>query len=267
MKKASIIILSLMLILALSACGTSTEKYAKDGNPMSIDDSKKMFENPDSFKGQTVILTGKVFGTPEIQGDMVVFKMWHDTRNDEDSILIYYKDINRSLKAGDLVRIEGTVEGAFKIKDASGAELFGPKITASKLVGADLINLKDPPLKSIIPNKTIDQSGISLTVESVDFSKEETRIRIKLTNNSDAKYSLSSYSDTIIQNGQQFESKGASFFADYPEVVDNLLPGASSSGVLVFPVMQQSNFQLYMEGMSDSINIKDSPFVFDIEVN
>lgn len=52
---------------------------------------------------------------------------------------------------------------------------------------------------------------------------------------------------------------------DYEQLSDNLLPGASSSGILVFPAMDSSvGFQIHAEGMSDNYEQQFEPFVIDV---
>ena len=76
------------------------------------------------------------------------------------------------------------------------------------------------------------------------------------------------YSIMVIQSGQQIEQDTSSMSAyegNYAELSSDILPNASSSGVLVFPAMDSSTgFQLYAEGMSDNYELTFNPFTIDI---
>ena len=76
--------------------------------------------------------------------------------------------------------------------------------------------------------------------------------------------SLWTYSAKVIQNGQQLEQSYGNYYANYPELSSDLLPGASSSGVLVFDAMEPSDMQLYIDGTTDNWEIEFSPFTFDL---
>ena len=71
----------------------------------------------------------------------------------------------------------------------------------------------------------------------------------------------------LVQNGQQIEQEytNSIYEGDYPELSSDILPNASSSGILVFPAMDSTaSFQLYAEGMSDNYDLDFSPFTIDI---
>ena len=52
--------------------------------------------------------------------------------------------------------------------------------------------------------------------------------------------------------------------ANLPEISSDILPGASSSGVICFDALDPSSLQLYIEGSSDNWEMELSPFTFDL---
>ena len=70
----------LAMLLLLSGCGSSTPA---DTSPMSEDEITQMYSDPDSFKGRTLELYGRVFNEPEYDDDGVYFQMWGDPENGE----------------------------------------------------------------------------------------------------------------------------------------------------------------------------------------
>ena len=63
----------LAMLLLLSGCGSSTPT---DTSPMSEDEITQMYSDPDSFKGRTLELYGRVFNEPEYDDDGVYFQMF-----------------------------------------------------------------------------------------------------------------------------------------------------------------------------------------------
>ena len=66
-----------------------------------------------------------------------------------------------------------------------------------------------------------------------------------------------------MQNGQQYDTT-QNYDVDYQELSFSLLPGATSSGVIVFPVISQSEMQLHIEGASDDWDTEFEPFEFTL---
>ena len=79
----------LAMLLLLSGCGSSTPT---DTSPMSEDEITQMYSDPDSFKGRTLELYGRVFNEPEYDDDGVYFQMWGDPENGERNTIVACKD-------------------------------------------------------------------------------------------------------------------------------------------------------------------------------
>ena len=60
------------------------------------------------------------------------------------------------------------------------------------------------------------------------------------------------YEAKLIQNKHQYE-KQDNFATGYPEIQDDLYPGTTSSGIVCFPAMKQTeDITLYIHAHSDS---------------
>lgn len=229
-----------------------------------------LFADPDSCKDKYVKLNGRVFTAPEQDKNGIVLQAWHDPENASNNFIIYVNGTDGEFKQDDYISVDGKIIGEF-----SGENMFGGTVTAP-MIQADTIEVQSymdavvPTLSEITPKDAIsEQNGISLKVDKVEFAEKETRVYLTESNSSNAKFSMWTYNIMIIQNGKQIEQDGtsmSSYAGDYEQLASDILPNASSSGVLVFPPMDSSaSFQLYAEGSSDNYELKFEPFTIDIK--
>ena len=126
-----------------------------------------------------------------------------------------------------------------------------------------------PTVSEIIPeDASLDQNGVIISVDKIEFAEKETRVYITEQNNSGETFNLYSFNAVILQDGQQIEPDSSSmsrYNGDYPEVSSDLRSGATSSGVIIFPAMDSSiGFTFEIEGHSDDFHMDFEPYRFDI---
>lgn len=103
-----------------------------------------------------------------------------------------------------------------------------------------------PPALSTLPSQTQADSGITVLVRRIEFAASETRVFLRVTNESNVEASVYTYSMKIVQAGTQVDN--ASSFGDYPELSSELVAGASTSGVVVFPKLRpDAGLDLHLE--------------------
>lgn len=274
MKKKFYIILTItIMILSLAACGNSSSKNDDTAKPkkkeyISESDMAELFTSPDKFKGKYVKITGQIFIEPEKEGDTTAFQAWHDPQNAQNNFIVHYSG-SESFKANDFVKVDGKIAGTFKGENAFGSTITAPLIQSDASEVLSYMQAVVPTTKEITPDNAIaEQNGISLKVDKVEFAEKETRVYLTESNSSADKFSMWVYSIKLVQNGQQIEqdsSSMSSYEGNYAKLSDDILPNASSSGVLVFPAMDSSaSFQIYAEGISDNYEIQFAPFTIDI---
>lgn len=120
----------LAMLLLLSGCGSSTPA---DTSPMSEDEITQMYSDPDSFKGRTLELYGRVFNEPEYDDDGVYFQMWGDPENGERNTIVACKDTSLKLQDDDYVHISGSVSGKHEGENALGSKITAPAIVADSV--------------------------------------------------------------------------------------------------------------------------------------
>lgn len=242
-----------------SASAAGVEDEARDeqsGEHFTKDNWDLLVSNPDSYRGATVEIVGKVFLTPERDGDGVYFQMWADPQNSEWNTVVAYADPSFRLKDGDYARVTGTVKGEFEGENAFGASVTVPAIVADSVSIVDATQAASPAERTL-GKATWSEPGVaSVTVERVEIASDETRVFLDVKNLGNHTFSLYSFEAKMIVDGTQYDSD-TNF--EYPELSSEVLPGASTSGVMVFPPISTSasKYELHMQGSSENYDVGD----------
>lgn len=271
MRKISMILVCLGLCLGLFGCsndsGKDTSKKTEEKEFITEDQLDSLYSNPDKFKGKYVTLTGQVFGSPESEDDTTVFQMMGDPEEYEKNTVIHCKkSLTKDLKSDSYVVVTGLIKGTFEGTNAFGESITAPQIEAEKIEISSYIDVVSPTLKSVEVNDVRTSNGVTVTLQKVEFSPIETRVYISVDNQSANEYSFYSYSTKAVQNNKQFEYE-SNYYADYPELNSDILPGVKTEGILVYNGLEQADFQLICKGQSNDYSLDGDTFTFDITVN
>lgn len=271
-KKLLTIMLATSMALSFTACGSSSPSESKTTTESKeteekeyVDDINAVVTNPDSYKGKYIKFCG-IVSSVESDEDVYGLQVYVDL-DYNNSVLV---EVPKSLlpeipKSDDFFNIDAKIDGSYNGQTVMGVDSTWARLTAEsveKTTYVDSFGKADTTWD--FSDKVIDQNGMKVEVTKVEFAKDETRFYVTATNNSSATMSLWTYSAKVIQNGQQLEQSYGNYYANYPELSSDLLPGASSSGVLVFDAMEPSDMQLYIDGTTDNWEIEFSPFTFDL---
>lgn len=274
-KKIVTMIGVLIFVLSLSITGCS-----KDSEPENKSDKKEyisesdianLFSDPESYEGKYVKLSGKIFNGPDTSDDYVAYQAWHDVQNSNNDFVFGMENPEEDFNVDDYVIVDGQIVGTFEGTNAFGTSIECPQINAVTIEKQSYMEAIVPTINEITPENAVsEQNGITLKVDKIEFAEQETRVYLTATNASSDKFSFSVYDIKITQNGQQISQDDDSmsrYEGEYPELDYEILPNASSTGVLVFPTIDSSaSFQIYAEGYSDNWELDFSPFTIDISV-
>lgn len=270
-RKIVTLMLVAMMAINVTACGGSNSESSKKTETASkekeyVDDITAVASNPDSYNGKYIKFTG-IVSTVDSNDDIYGCQVYVDMDYNNSVLVEIPKSIMpETPKTDDLINFDAKIE---KAKD--GQTVMGVDSTWAYLV-ADSAE-KTTYLESFgkadatweFTDKAAEQNGISISVTKVEFAKDETRFYVTATNNSADKMNIWSSSSKVLQNGQQYEQIYTyNSFEEYPELSSELLPGASSSGILCFDKLDPAALQLYVEGSSDNYELEFSPFIFDL---
>ena len=106
------------------------------------------------------------------------------------------------------------------------------KITAAEAFTAE---------ETIELNSTVTQGDYSATLEKVDFTEDETRIYITITNNSSSTFDVYADQGVIVQNGKQYESE---YNYNYDIMSTEIQAGASAEGIIPYTRIDTTGFTL-----------------------
>lgn len=217
--------------------------------------------SPDRFKGSSVDIVGKVFGGVSRQGAVVAFQMFADPKNSEWNTIVGYSDRTFTVNDGDFVHVIGTVKGSEQGQNALGGTVQAVLVLASKAEVVDALAAASPALRKA-PGSAQSQHRVTVTVESVEFAADETRVLLAVENRSGQKANFYSFNVKATQGDKQFEPER--FGTDYPEVQSELLPGVKSRGVVVFPPIPPGLTNFIFEVSLDDFTVDFAPFTFRV---
>ena len=271
-KKIIVLMLAGMMALSTTACGGSSSGDSKASTESTkaekkeyVDDIDAVATDPDSYKGKYIKFYGIVSSvdtTDEVYGVQAYVDMDY---NNSVLIEIPKSIMSEAPKSEDFISVDAKIEDSHDGQTVMGVDSSWAYLVADsveKTTYTESFGKADTTWD--FTDKSIDQNGIKVDVTKVEFAKDETRFYITATNNSSDGVSLWTSSAKVIQNGQQHEQTYGNYMANLPEISSDILPGASSSGVICFDALDPSSLQLYIEGSSDNWEMELSPFTFDL---
>ena len=274
-KKLLTLVLFSALSLALAACGgtdpnsqtNSVQSNPADEiqqEPLTQDELRSMFSNPDDYIGSAVELSGVVFGSVDSDEDGIYFQIWSDPINMDWNTVIGYLDPTFQVEDGQYVKVTGVVNHVAEGENMMGVTITAPAILADTVEVSSYIDVVSPTIATAsAAQPTVDQYGYTITLKKVELAENETRLYVALINNGSGNFTLYDFNAIIIQSGTQYEYQ-PNYDADYPELQTDIRPGVTTEGVITFPAIQQAPFQVIMEAHSDNWSENFSEYTFDV---
>lgn len=268
----------LLLVGLLGACGQDDEEGSSSNvepkrvvEPRGVVEAKdfaKMYSDPNKYRYFEVEFTGKVFADPERDDEGVYLQVWADAENSEKNMIVAYNEPDFEVSTDDYVLVKGIVEKTFEGENAFGGTLQMPGIKANNIEVVDYMTAVAPTIKTIEVKEEINQNGFIVFVEKIEIAENETRVYVRIENQTSDNISFYSHNTKLIIGNKQLEEEYA-YDADYPELQSELIPGTETEGVIVYPKIDQAEtmLKLYAEGYSDDYEIEVEPFKFEIKNN
>ena len=257
-----------ILSFSLVACGSGNKNATSDTKKTIeyIDDSKlnSLYTEPKKFKNKGVKLMGRIFSVEE-DGDDNYLQVFVEVSGDEKNTIVKDLVSKEKFKENEIVYIEGIVTDEFKGENAFGAEVLAPAIEATKVEKKSFMEAYRPTIKELSVSESKEQNNIKITIEKIELAEKETRVYLKVKNDSDNKFNLYTHTAKIIQDGKQFEEEYI-FEDDYKEIQTDISPGVETDGIILFPKIEEGAFQFNIEGSSDDYNIDFNPFSFEVNM-
>lgn len=263
MKKSLVIVLALFSVLfLLVSCGSS-----EPAEKVYIEDSEidAALSDGDSFKGKYINISGKVFSV-EKDGDTVAMQVWHDAENAEQQFIVYAdKETASGVKEDSYIKVDGQITGTFTGENYFGGEITAMTINADTMEVGGYDDVYAPAESTKEVGETKDQHGISVTVDRVEYAKDEARVYVSVNNESGDTASIYTFDAKAIQDGKQFEHQ-YNYEADGDEDIGEVLDGASKEGVIRFKGLDpDKGFKLTIGAYSDNWELDIEDYVFEIK--
>jgi phosphorylcholine metabolism protein LicD len=267
MKKV-ISILSLIFLISIGfvGCGSSSSTTS-NGKLLAKEDYGKMYTDPTAYKGYEVDFYCEIFGNIQKDNNGTYFQAWGDPDKSERNTFIKSTDSKLNVTTNDIIHVVGIVEGSYTGENAFGAKITAPSIIASKVEKTDYKTAFLPAVKTIDVNKEVNQNGYVINVSKVELAEKETRVYMKVTNNSQKNINFYSFNSKITQGSKQFDEQ-TNYKTDYPDLQSNIMPGISTEGIIAYqPVdINGDTIKLNFEGNSNDYMLKFDSFVFEISL-
>lgn len=270
-KKLMALLLCSVTAVMLAACGSSNEGSTSE-EKIYLEDSQiqQLFTDPEQFKGKYAKMSGVLLANPETDSDgSTALQIFYDTQNYDQNFIVYTDNADASLKSGDYVKVDGKVRGKFTGQNAMGAEISIPAIENASVTKSTYMDVVAPTTAALEPNVSSEQHGITASVDKVEYSDLETRVYMTVKNDSSDNVSLDVYGIKLIMDGQQIAQDNnsvSSFNGNYAELNYDITAGASSSGILVFPAIEQKkDFQVVLSNViSDDYELDFDTYTLNI---
>ena len=243
MKKFIVMLLSAILCFGLAACGE------KDTTPIKESEIDSLYSNPDDFEGRTYEFTAQVFSVEKDSGAYYI-QAFQDINNYGNNTVIVYDNTDTTINTDDYIRVKSSVTGEFKGENSLGGEVTAVQVQADsveKITAAEAFTAEE----TIELNSTVTQGDYSATLEKVDFTEDETRIYITITNNSSSTFDVYADQGVIVQNGKQYESE---YNYNYDIMSTEIQAGASAEGIIPYTRIDTTGFTYSFTGYDENFN-------------
>ena len=249
------LMLALGISLSMSACSSSFSKAKL----------KELYAHPDEFKGKTIKeLTMQIVAVDKVHGE-IHLQGYEDFAKQEHPTVVVVSDNKVKYEDGEYIKVKGKVLGKAQVVDEESTEMTAVKLEAKKIQkikSTDAI----PAEETLDIGYDVKVKGVSATVQKVDLTSDETRVYIKVKN--DTKKNIEIYPDQSIlsQDGNDYESDLDNYLYDDVHMQKNIKAGSSISGVIIFKRIDSNlPFTFTLEGADNEGNEIELPFSFEMK--
>jgi hypothetical protein len=245
------VLLVIACAIAATGCAGGDDKPGA-GETFTADNWAELVGDPSAHKGATAEIVGKVFTPPERDDGATAWQMWAKPRESEWNTIVSLSDPAFKVESGDFVRVRGEVSGKFEADNAFGAQISGVAIDAETAEVVDALAAA-PPATATLGARRATKAGIEISVDRVELAATETRAFVTVRNQSRGKVSIFGNTAHLVAVGKQLEP---AFTSDYPQLGSDIVAGAETSGVIVFPAIESgSGVRLVLEGYALNVDV------------
>lgn len=193
-------VLSLMCMLMLVACSSAGEiEKDLEVSFLTSDEIPLIFSDAESVIGREVKMGGMVMEEPFSIGNQSFLLVMVDYVNVQESIVLMVEGSEMDFKEDDYIIFSGEIfrDGIFS-QDEDVVEAI---ISVDKIRIASLVEVIDRPRDVLYPNVEKEIDGISVTLDSIEFSVTETRVFYTVVNNASYDARIGMMTDLSVKEG------------------------------------------------------------------
>ncbi|EPA06850.1 HYR domain-containing protein [Candidatus Nitrosarchaeum limnium] len=245
---------------------------SSDPKILTNDQFKKVFTEPDKYKGVWAKLHGEITQEPFISSDgtAYVFDVKEGDSFDITQRIWLYSKSNPGFKENSCLVAEGKIQGkAQATLMLTGASRDIPLVNLEKYNEISCLDAKFPPTTTINVNESQTQGNIKVTLKKIEITPQHTRALIAVENigNPDG-VDFYGHSSAIIQDKKQFKAKLLGLFTVKVPTIESDIPmDVIEEGWVFFEPIESKSFKIMFEGIETSKGWTTQKFSFDINFN
>lgn len=251
MKKLFVVLVIMSMLVACSG-GSGTTTFSSK-NLLSPEETKTALRNPEDNKGESVELSGYIFNLIDEDDEYIYAQIYQDFENyKEDAVLKIPKEVTTDVDEEKFIYGQGVILGEMKGENLFGGDLTTSVVEIDNILIGDFKDTVAKTNKEHQINMELTQHNHTVVIDKIEFSDYDTRLYVKINNDSDAKVSLSTYDFTFVINGKNHK-EDYSYYGEYPEIDSELNPNTHTDGIISFEPIDY-------EAGADVKIVVDSPY-------
>ncbi|MBU9720578.1 MULTISPECIES: hypothetical protein [Bacillaceae] len=269
MNRIKVAALGIILMLGtIVACENQTQRQEMDNisiNEVSFSDVdyENFLATIDDYIGGEIEFTGKVFYVNE-EDEKKSIHVLTNIEGADNPMMVVGENLDANVEHGDYVSVTGTINGTETVRAQNGESGEIPVVKGDSVNKIDYIEAVSPTEHSVVVNQGIEQFGLLISVEKVEYSDDETRVFVHAENSSEDDVFVRQFSSEFIQNGNTYESVSLERETGYAHLTPTIRPGEETNGVIVFPPVDKGvpEASFIIEGALNDLNTELEPFEF-----
>lgn len=223
---------------------------------------KTLFENPRIYEGIPVNIVGRIEKMIKLTDSTTLFSLTVETagKTSYRNILVSYNEPHFTLQYATYIRVAGSIQAPDKNTSDKAPFILADKIEPID----DPWTVFAPTRFTLRPNKTLNYNGQIVQLDKIEFSDTETRMFIRVRNETPNK-SLFILSEPRGQQGNQAFKELPNRYGVYSQAALQLLPMQEAREVIFLekadPAKKTLTFTL---GEENELLTQQKPFIFNI---
>lgn len=258
-RKLLSICLSMMLVMCISGCSSTPA----DTSRIKSSEIEDVFQNPDSYVDRKITVLGQVIDECEDSGDHYTFKIYQDVENKSNVVVV---EGDSAPSKGEYVKVDGVVSGTQSVYNNFGVAHDVLKIKDAHVIKSAPQEAANPTQNSVSVNQEVKHGSVTITLDKIEYSREETRVYLTVLNNSPYDFNLWTFKCVAAQGSKKFTSQDNPAYSDLVDLKEAIPTTHSAKGFIVFgPMEKDTETKFLIKGDLDTNKESVEDFVFTTE--